>query len=39
LNYVTSGEWAVAVEFRRDSTARFEKTEWMQEVLAERASP
>jgi hypothetical protein len=39
LNYVTSGDWAVAVEFRRDSTARIEKTEWMQEVFAERATP
>jgi len=38
LNYITSGEWAVAIEFRRDSTARIEKTEWMQEVLAERGS-
>ena len=36
LNFVTSGEWAIAVEFRRDSTSRIEKTEWMQEVLAER---
>ena len=38
LNYVTSGEWAVAIEFRRDSVARIEKTEWMQEVLSERGS-
>jgi hypothetical protein len=36
LNFVTSGEWAIAVEFRRDSTARMEKVEWMQEVLAAR---
>jgi hypothetical protein len=36
LRYVTSGEWAVAVEFRRDSTARLEKVEWMQDVLPER---
>jgi hypothetical protein len=36
LRYVTSGEWAVAIEFRRDSTARLEKAEWMQEVLPER---
>jgi hypothetical protein len=39
LNFVASGQWAIAIEFRRDSTARIEKTEWMQEVLAERASP
>jgi hypothetical protein len=36
LNYVTSGEWAVAIEFRRDSTRRVEKIEWMQDVLAAR---
>jgi len=36
LNYVTSGTWAVAIRFRRDSTARLEKVEWMQDVLAER---
>jgi hypothetical protein len=36
LNYVTSGEWAIAIEFRRDSTSRLEKIEWMQEVLAAR---
>jgi hypothetical protein len=39
LNFVTAGEWAVAIRFRRDSTARLEKTEWMQDVLAERQSP
>jgi hypothetical protein len=36
LNFVTSGDWAVAIRFRRDSTAKLEKTEWMQDVLAER---
>jgi hypothetical protein len=36
LNFVTSGEWAIAIRFRRDSTAKLEKTEWMQDVLAER---
>lgn len=36
LNFVTSGLWAVAIRFRRDSTARLEKVEWMQDVLAER---
>jgi hypothetical protein len=36
LNFVTSGEWAIAIEFRRDSTSRLEKIEWMQEVLTAR---
>jgi hypothetical protein len=36
LRFVTSGEWAIAIEFRRDSTARLEKVEWMQEVAPER---
>ena len=38
LNFVTSGQWAVAIRFRRDSTARLEKVEWMQDVLGERTS-
>lgn len=37
LNFITSGDWAIAIEFRRDSSARIEKVEWMQDVLAERA--
>jgi len=36
LNYITSGTWAVAVRFRRDSLAPLETVEWMQEVHAER---
>lgn len=36
LNFIASGDWAIAIEFRRDSTARLEKIEWMQDVLAER---
>ena len=39
LNFVTSGEWAIAIRFRRDSTAKLERTDWMQDVLAERESP
>lgn len=39
LNFVTSGQWAVAIRFRRDSTARLEKVEWMQDVHAERETP
>ena len=36
LNFVTSGTWAVAIRFRRDSTARLETVQWMQDVLTER---
>jgi hypothetical protein len=36
LNFVTSGEWAIAIRFRRDSTAKLERTDWMQDVLPER---
>ena len=32
LRYVTAGEWAVAIEFRRDSTKKLERMDWMQEV-------
>lgn len=36
LNFVTSGLWAVAIRFRRDSLHPLEKIEWMQDVLNER---
>ena len=40
LRYVTAGEWAVAIQFRRDSAQPLERVDWMQDVLAERgASP
>jgi hypothetical protein len=38
LNFVTSGDWAIAIRFRRDSTSKLERTDWMQDVLAERAA-
>jgi hypothetical protein len=38
LNFVTAGTWAVAIRFRRDSTARLETIEWIQEVRNERAA-
>ena len=38
LNFVTAGTWAVAIRFRRDSTARLETIEWIQEVRNERES-
>jgi hypothetical protein len=37
LNYVTSGQWAVGMQFHSDSTKPLEKTEWMQDVLPERS--
>ena len=39
LNFVTSGVWAVAIRFRRDSLQPLEKVEWMQDVLNEREDP
>ena len=36
LNFITAGDWAVAVQFRRDSTQRLERVDWMQDVRAER---
>jgi hypothetical protein len=36
LRYVTAGEWAVAIQFRRDSTRALQRVDWMQEVRAER---
>jgi len=36
VSYLLAREWAVAIRFRRDSTAALERIDWMQEVLAER---
>lgn len=36
LDYITAGEWAVAIQFRRDSTKPLERIDWMQEVAAAR---
>lgn len=36
LNFITAGDWAVAVQFRRDSTRKLERIDWMQDVRAER---
>lgn len=38
LNFVTAGQWAVAIRFRRDSLHRLETVEWMQDVLNERGA-
>ena len=34
LNFVTAGQWAIALEFRRDSTRRLERMDWTQDVRA-----
>jgi hypothetical protein len=39
LNFVTAGDWAIAIRFRRDSTSKLERTDWMQDVLAELQTP
>ena len=37
LMFVTAGPWAIAMRFRRDSTAALQTTnDWMQQVSAER---
>lgn len=33
LYYVIAGDWAIAVQFRRDSTSRLERADWVQTVL------
>ncbi len=37
LNFVTSGQWAIGIQFHSDSTRPLEKVEWMQDVLPERS--
>jgi hypothetical protein len=34
LSFITAGEWAVAIRFRRDSTKTLERMDWRQEVRA-----
>jgi hypothetical protein len=36
LSFLTAGEWAMAIQFRRDSTKQLERIDWTQQVLAER---
>jgi len=36
LQFITAGDWAVAIQFRRDSTHRLERVDWMQDVRPER---
>ena len=37
LHFITAGEWAMGLHFRRDSTKRLERLDWMQEVFPARA--
>ncbi len=32
LDFITPGNWALAVQFRRDSTQKLERVDWLQEV-------
>ena len=37
LSFLTAGEWAMGLQFRRDSTGRIEEpAQWTQQILAER---
>jgi hypothetical protein len=36
LKFITAGDWAVAIQFRRDSTKALERVDWMQSVRAAR---
>ena len=38
LSFVASGQWAVAIRFRRDSLHPLETINWMQDVYDERPS-
>jgi hypothetical protein len=39
VSFITSGPWAVAIQFRRDSTKQLERLDWMQEIFAARGEP
>jgi len=32
LNFLTAGDWAVAIQFRRDPTQKLERADWMQTI-------
>ena len=36
LNFVTAGDWAIGLQFRRDSLAPLERVDWMQTIRAAR---
>ena len=33
LFFPTTGDWAIAIQFRRDSTSRLERVDWIQSVV------
>ena len=33
LFFATTGDWAIAIQFRRDSTSRLERVDWIQSVI------
>lgn len=35
LEFITSGDWAMGLQFRRDTTQSIETMDWRQEVMAE----
>jgi hypothetical protein len=37
INYVSSEQWAVGIQFHSGASKPLEKTEWMQDVLPERS--
>jgi hypothetical protein len=40
LRFVNAGPWAMGIQFRRDSTARLQRTnDWMQDVLPDSGPP
>ena len=36
LKFLTAGDWALGLRFRRDSSSRLERNDWRQSVLNER---
>ena len=34
LRFPVTGEWAAAVQFRRDSTSKLERVDWIQTVIS-----
>lgn len=39
MSFITSGDWAVAIQFRRDSTKPIERIDWMQTVMQPSDEP
>lgn len=39
LRFITAGDWAVAIQFRRDSTKKLDRMDWMQGVRSASDTP